>query len=409
MDYDAMDYIRLFLNNKRLIALGFMLTFFSSFGQTFLLSLYVPHIINDFQLTNTFFGGLYALATVFSSIILVYAGRLIDHVDLKKYSLWSALALMLSCLVLAFAGHVFMIFAALLGLRFAGQGLLSHISSTTISKHFNETRGKALSITSLGYSSGEGFFPVLMSLVIAVVGWRHSMVINAAAVGFLLIPFIWLALSRYEQHNPVDSQPQGRTISRAFLFKDKNFYLIAANSIALPFLVTGLFFHQSSLAAFKGWSLEWLSLCFLGFAIGRTVFSLISGQLIDTYSATKLISFYLLPFILGLLVLLLFDNQFAALFYLIMTGVSVGMSSTIKSAAIAEIYGTAHLGGIRSLFATLMVLSTATSPLLFGLLLDHGFHFSVILVFSIVTGSVASLLGSQISIQYTYAFQPSKR
>ncbi len=70
---------------------------------------------------------------------------------------------------------------------------------------------------------------------------------------------------------------------------------------------------------------------------------------------------------------------------------------------------TAWLGGIRSLFATLMVFGTATSPLLFGLLLDHGFHFSVILVFSIATGIVVSLLGSQISIQYTYAFQPSKR
>ena len=36
-------------------------------------------------------------------------------------------------------------------MRFSGQGLMSHTSTTTISRYFNKSRGKALSTTGLVY------------------------------------------------------------------------------------------------------------------------------------------------------------------------------------------------------------------------------------------------------------------
>ena len=371
-----MDYIKFFLSNKRLISFGFILTFFSSFGQTFLLSLYVPKIINDFELTNSYFGGLYAVATVGSSFILAYVGKLIDHTDLRKYSLYSAFLLMLSSLIMAFSNNILMIFLGLLGLRFAGQGLLSHISSTSISKFFDKTRGKALSITSLGYSTGEGFFPILMSFVIGYVGWRNSLILNSLIVAIVLIPFIWFALSKVNDLNSeTENGTQNSNFSRSILFRDKNFYLIALNSIVLPFLVTGLFFYQSTLADFKNWTIEWISFSFLGFAAGRTISSLVSGKLIDKYSALKLLPLYLIPFLVGLIAMLFFNHNYIAIVYLTLTGVSVGFGGTIKAAVIAEIYGVKSLGGIRSVFATIMILGTALSPLLFGFLIDNGYSF----------------------------------
>lgn len=388
-----MDYIKFFGAHKRIITFGFLLTFFSSFGQTFLLSLYVPKIINDFSLSNSFFGGLYAIATVASSIILVYAGRLIDSTDLRKYSLISAVILMASCLILAVSFNIFMIFLGLLGLRFAGQGLLSHISGTTISKNFDQSRGKALSITSLGHSSGEGFFPILVSIMIASGGWRHSLLANSAAVGLFLIPFIWFALPGSRLRNSdYRSTDDDKTFSQRSLLKDKRFYLLALNAVLLPFLVTGLFFYQSSLAAFKNWDMSWLSVSFFGFAAGRTLFSLLSGQLIDKYSAVKLLPFYFVPIFTGLITLLLVDHIYAAVVYLFLTGVSIGLGGNIKTAAIAEVYGKKHLGAIRSVFSTLMVLGTALSPLLFGLLLDGGLDFSFIIVSGMIMLVIVSLL-----------------
>lgn len=299
-----------------------------------------------------------------------------------------------------------MIFLGLLGLRFAGQGLLSHISSTSISKIFDKTRGKALSITSLGYSAGEGFFPILMSFVIAYVGWRNSLILNSLIIALVLIPFIWFALSKVNDLNSeIENSTMSPNFSRSTLFRDKNFYLIALNSIVLPFLVTGLFFYQSSLADFKNWTIEWVSFSFLGFAAGRTISSLISGKLIDKYSALKLLPLYLIPFLIGLIFLLIFDHNYIAIAYLTLTGISVGFGSTIKTAVIAEIYGVKSLGGIRSLFATIMILGTALSPLLFGFLIDNGYSFLHIISGGILLVISVSILSMQIVSPYKYAIE----
>ena len=401
-----MNYIKFFLSNKRLISFGFILTFFSSFGQTFLLSLYVPKIIEAFQFTNSYFGGLYAVATIASSFILAYVGKLIDSTDLRKYTLYSALLLMASSLLMAFSFNIVMVFLGLLGLRFAGQGLLSHISNTSISKFFDKTSGKALSITSLGYSTGEGFFPILMSFVIGYAGWRNSLIINSFLVLLVLIPVVWFALAKTNTQNIDDKTSDNKpNFSRSFLFKDKNFYLIALNSIVLPFLVTGLFFYQATLADYKNWSLEWLSFSFMGFAIGRTTSSLLSGKLIDKYSSQKLLPLYLIPFFVGLVALLFFNHIYIAIVYLTFTGISVGFGSTIKTAVLAEIYGVKSLGGIRSMFATIMILGTALSPLLFGFLIDNGYSFSYIISGGIVFVIFSSILSTQVDTEQKYATQ----
>ena len=47
-------------------------------------------------------------------------------------------------------------------MRFSGQGLMSHTSTTTISRYFNERRGKALSAIWFGLSSAEFILPIII-------------------------------------------------------------------------------------------------------------------------------------------------------------------------------------------------------------------------------------------------------
>lgn len=374
-----MDYIRFFLSNKRYISFGLLLTFFSSFGQTFLISLYVPDLVSEFSLSNSSFGTMYSAATVLSSILLVYLGKLIDTMDLKKYTLLTGLLLMLSSLLISFSYNLVFLFIGLLGIRLSGQGLLSHISNTSISRFYDESRGKALSISVMGYSIGEGFFPLMIGTLLGVIGWRYTMLTSSGAIGLILIPFVFFALSGAKtfttnQYAP-NKDSDDRGFSRLEMFKDKCFYIIAANALILPFLITGLFFYQTSLADEKGWSLEWLGASFIGFAAARTVFSLFSGKLIDKFSAVNVFPYFLFPFALGLLTITLIDHQYAAFAYLFLTGTSMGFSTTIKPAVISEVYGVRNLGSIKSLFSTLAVLSTAVGPILFGYILDSGFTF----------------------------------
>ena len=59
-----MSYYKFFLTHPRLLSFGLLLTLFSSFGQTFLISIFVPRLLVTFDLNTATFGTLYAGATL---------------------------------------------------------------------------------------------------------------------------------------------------------------------------------------------------------------------------------------------------------------------------------------------------------------------------------------------------------
>jgi len=95
---------------------------------------------------------------IVASLIMLTVGHMVDHISIKKVSFLTIIGLALSSILLGFSYHIVFLFIALIGLRLSGQGFLSHISMTIISKYYDKNRGKALSISSLGYSMGEAFF-----------------------------------------------------------------------------------------------------------------------------------------------------------------------------------------------------------------------------------------------------------
>src|SRR4051794_12069766 len=102
-----MEYVRLFLSNKRLLTFGIMLTFFSGFGKTFMISLYIPDFLKAFELNITAFSALYAIATLAGGFFIIYLGKLIDDIKLKRYAIWVTLGLAFSAIIVAFTHNIF--------------------------------------------------------------------------------------------------------------------------------------------------------------------------------------------------------------------------------------------------------------------------------------------------------------
>jgi MFS family permease len=167
-------YYRFFLTHPRILSFGILLTLFSSFGQTFLISLFVPRLLETFSLNTAQFGSLYAAATLASAASLPFFGRLIDRVPLQRFSLAVGVGLVLSCLAMSLAPNVPILFVAILGLRLTGQGLLSLTASTTMARRFEHGRGRALSLSGLGYPLGEGLLPLLVVVLAHAADWRLS-------------------------------------------------------------------------------------------------------------------------------------------------------------------------------------------------------------------------------------------
>jgi MFS family permease len=393
------NYAQFIRDNRRLLAFGMFMTFFSSFGQTFLISLFAPSFDADLGLSAAEFGGLYSLATLCSAGALPFVGRLIDDVPLRRYALAVAVGLGFGCLAMSAIQSWWQLFACLLLLRLSGQGLCGHTASTTMARSFSSGRGKALSVSSTGFAIGEGALPALVVALIAAVGWRTVWVIHALCVALILIPAIVALLSAHEAgedaHHREEEDAANKAEkewTRAHVLRDPRFYLLLPSLLSLPIVVTGLIIHQAGLAEFKGWTLETMAFGFVGFAIARILSSLAIGPAIDRFGAARLFPFLTLPMALGMAVLLVSDHVIAAGVYLALTGLCLGMKGSATSSLWAELYGVRHLGAIKSLAGSLAVFGTSLSPASFGWLLDRGIGFPALLLGNIALIAVACVM-----------------
>jgi predicted MFS family arabinose efflux permease len=113
-------FLHFFKEHKPLLIFGFILTFFSGFGQTFLISLYVPEIAGSFDISAGTFGSIYAFATLASAFCLTKAGSYIDKINLKTFTFFVLGGLFLSLLTLSQATHVAVLVVGIWGLRLIG-------------------------------------------------------------------------------------------------------------------------------------------------------------------------------------------------------------------------------------------------------------------------------------------------
>lgn len=373
-------YIQFLKAHPKSALFGIMLTFTSSFGQTFLISLYVPSILAEFELTATAFGTMYAIATVAASFLLIRFGPGIDRKKVKTFTGRAALLLGLSSVLFGLSFHEAGLVLALVGLRFAGQGLMSHISMTVMARSFTSDRGKAISVSTLGYSIGEMVFPALIAFSMGLIGWRWVAVLSAVAIAAIMLPILFgLPLRKFDP-NEFQEKQSSKELGVFFIKQMKmlKFWVLAPTSLALSFLITGFFFYQLLLAEDKGWAIQWYTTAFAAYAVSRFVFSLYGGTLTDKFSAIRIFPYHMIPLLFGFVAIAYFEGDWVAPFYLVLTGVTMGSRGTIKNAVFAELYDVDKIGTIRSLFTMIMVISTATGPMVFGYLLDNGFSFNQI-------------------------------
>ena len=384
-----MNYFKFFLSNRKILLFGVLLTLYSSFGQTFIMSLYIPGILESFEISSGFYSRLYALATLLSATTLIFFGKVIDHIPLKRFTLVVIFGIITASLVAAFSFHVVMLFVAVYMLRFFGQGLLSHTSMTTLGRYFERARGKALSIAYLGFPIGEGLLPVVMISIILWIGWRETFALSAVFILLTLLPLaLWLI--RGFQGKKVVEGPDASPFPKRGVLKEQriwkqreivrspHFYLFAPTIFLVGFLLTALFFFQTFVADYKGWSVEWMAASILAYAISSFLFSIATGPMIDRFSARRIFPFTLLPMALGIFALARFSHPVVAPLFWFLVGISAGINAPLTSSLYAETYGTRSLGAVRSIFTFVMVVSTALGPVAYSFFLERGFNFDQI-------------------------------
>ncbi|WP_246434531.1 MFS transporter [Teredinibacter haidensis] len=370
---------RFFHDGKYLLAFGFLAVFMGNFGQSFFLGSYGASIQQALNLSASGYGLVYSIATLIAGTSLMIVGGYIDKLPLIRFTFFVAIGLLGGCLLFVVSDNIWLLGCAFFLVRLCGQGLLPHTGVTTMARCFDRHRGKGISIAASGVPVGEIILPLMATFLIAIVGWQKSWLIIAALVPFVFLPASYFLLAgarragfdftpaSIQQKNDGDMS-QGR---RAVL-ADGRFWRVLPALIAAPFVVTGIFIHQSFFILEKNWSMEVFAASFVGYGIVHWLSSLTAGVLVDRYSAVRLLPFYNVPLMLAMLVIAFVPGSVASFLMLGLMGMSIGCSGPVSGALWAEVYGTGKIGSIRSMTTSFGVWSTSLSPILFGVLIDGG-------------------------------------
>ena len=365
--------------NKKVIIFGFIFTFFSSFGQSFFLGLFNAPIRNELGITHGQFGSIYALATIFSSLLLIWVGKKIDDYKILNYSFFVVILLFFSSLFFSFINNIYFLTIGIFLMRFSGQGLMSHTSTTTISRFFEKSRGKALSAIWFGLSAAEFILPVLVTYFFLIYSWQ-TVWQGIAIFIILFLPIVILNTIKSVNldSREIDPSPNQKKIKiknwkRNEVIKDYRFYIVSLNMLAMPWIATGVFVYQSFITDSKLWAIYTIPKAFMVYSITSIITLFVSGFLVDKFTGRKLIIFMNLPLLIAMITLFYFNHEIFAYIFLGLVGVSNGLANILGSSTWAEIYGVKFIGSIKALTTAFMVFSTAFGTAVFGLLIDNGF------------------------------------
>lgn len=368
------------LDNRRWLITGMFLTFASSFGQTWFISLFAGEIRAEYGLTNGQWGALYTLATLCSAAVLLSRGSLADTMRLSRLAPLTALLFAAAAALMALGQAVWMLAVAVFLLRFCGQGMMSHIAITAMGRWFVATRGRAVAIAGLGHPMGEALLPLPFVLILAALGWRATWGVTAAVILLCVTPLLLLLLRE-------DRAPQGslgaagapglggRHWKRREVLGHWLFPALIPMLLTPGFIGTVVFFHQVHVAEVKGWTLTQMAPGYAVFAAGTVAMSLVAGWACDRFGAQRLLPVALLPMGAAMFVIGPAEQVSGWILALAIMALTQGMVGALWGALLPTLYGTDHLGSVRALNTAIMVFSTAIGPGITGALIDLGVNF----------------------------------
>ena len=306
----------------KVIVFGFIFTFFSSFGQSFFLGIFNTSIRETLSITHGQFGSIYASATLCSSLLLIWVGKKIDDINIFRFAIYVTLLLSFSCFFFSKISSIVFLFIAIFLMRFSGQGMMSHTATTTVSRYFTKSRGRALSICWFGLSSAEFILPVLMVFLLSLTTWQNIWTVIAILI-LIFLPIASFFLVRTVKLDTREStegeefkEENIKQWKRIEVIKDYKFYIVSMNMLAMPWIATGVFVYQSFITESKNWGPFVIAQSFMSYSLFSVITLLISGFLIDKFTSRKLLIFMNIPLFLSTFVIIYFDAQFTAFIFL---------------------------------------------------------------------------------------------
>ena len=364
--------------NRRWLATGILLALGACLGHTWFIALFAGEIRAEFGLSDGQWGLIYTAATLSSAALLFGRGGWADTVPLSRLAPMVAIAFAGAAVLMALGQTIWTLGIAVFLLRFCGQGMFSHIQQTAMARWFITTRGRAMAIANLGYTTGQILLPLPAVLLMGWIGWRMSWLVVAAILLMFILPLLVVLLRQ-------DRAPQGSTGGmigapglggqhwrRREALRHWLFWALVPLMLTPWYVGTVVFFHQVHVAEIKGWTLIAMAPAYPAWALSEVAAAFVAGWAADRFGPARLLPLTVLPMGVGIALIGMGETPLAWITGIGLIGVTQGMTNTIWGTLLPATYGTNHIGSVRAVAAAVLVVSTALGPGMGGVIIDAG-------------------------------------
>ena len=364
--------------NRRWLATGILLALGACLGHTWFIALFAGEIRAEFGLSDGQWGLIYTAATLSSAALLFGRGGWADTVPLSRLAPMVAVAFAGAAVLMALGQTIWTRGIAVCLLRFCGQGMFSHIQQTAMARWFITTRGRAMAIANLGYTTGQILLPLPAVLLMGWIGWRMSWLVVAAILLMFILPLLVVLLRQ-------DRAPQGSTGGmigapglggqhwrRREALRHWLFWALVPLMLTPGYVGTVVFFHQVHVAEIKGWTLIAMAPAYPAWALSEVAAAFVAGWAADRFGPARLLPLTVLPMGVGIALIGMGETPLAWITGIGLIGVTQGMTNTIWGTLLPATYGTNHIGSVRAVAAAVLVVSTALGPGMGGVIIDAG-------------------------------------
>ncbi len=305
-------------------------------------------------------------------LIAPLAGRAMDRLPIGTLVCCGAAIMAIGLALVAASQSLWQVIAIYATLMPVGLVLAGPLAAQTLAaKWFQEQRGLAIGISSVGTSVGGFLIPPLVTALQAGYGWRVTHLVLAVMVVALIIPLTWLVLQRGPA-TPVVKQSEGDTTGAAALatrqwttaqlFRERAFWAPVLAFVPLAFVFSSLQLNFGAMANDVGIT-DAIAAAMVSFmAVAMIGGKLFFGGLSDRWDHRVLYWITAAAMLLGVLFFRLPASTLTYFCAMALLGIAAGGFLPLMGSIVASRFGPAAFGQVQGLIGPFMTLGALGPP-----------------------------------------------
>ena len=377
-----------------ILPISTLAAFFTSPGQTFMVSVFNPSLREVLDLSLSQLTGAYMLGTVLASLPQSYIGQWADRVGIRKMLFLIISLVSLACVFISQVNSLLMLFFAFLFLRMFGQGALELLSVNMLPMWFRNRLGSVSGIKNVALNLMIGLVPVGVLALIGQVGWRTTYLLAGATVFTVLMPLVYFFyINRPEEIGQNIDGDSPITTSRSavgtlpeyeFTLKEamrtRAYWILTLSWFAWAAIATAITFNLLPIFTAKGLTEQQAAASFTILMVASAIFQIFGGVVADRVQLRWMAFGALGLYGLAVGTLIYLPGGSVVLVYTLILGLAQGLFGGLGNTVWVRYFGREHLGKIRGSVWTAAVAGSSIGPFLMGVSYDQSGNFFISLM-----------------------------